>query len=83
MLLNRFLDYYFWSQGDTDETDATTDPERFPLTIQAFGAHLRNRLYYQLERDELKINPILLTDPALPNEKGNRTVASKTGNIIN
>lgn len=83
MLLNRFLDYYFWSQGDTDETDATTDPERFPLTIQAFGAHLRNRLYYQLERDELKINPILLTDPALPNEKGSRTVASKTGNIIN
>lgn len=68
LLLNRFLDYYLWAQGPTDETDVTTDPDRLPLTIQAFGSHLRNRLYYQLERDELKINPILLTDPALPTD---------------
>lgn len=68
LLLNRFLDYYLWAQGPTDETDVTTDPDRLPLTIQAFGSHIRNRLYYQLERDELKINPILLTDPALPTD---------------
>lgn len=73
LLLNRFLDYYLWAQGPTDETDVTTDPERLPLTMQAFGSHLRNRLYYQLERDELKINPILLTDPALPTDSNINT----------
>ena len=41
--------------------------------MQAFGSHLRNRLYYQLERDELKINPILLTDPALPTDSNINT----------
>lgn len=66
LLLNRFIDYYFWTQGPSEETDVTTDINRIDLTIQAFGSHLRNRIYYQLEHDELKVNPILLTDPAIP-----------------
>ena len=37
----------------------------------ALGAHLRNRINYRLENRALKINPILLTDPALlPISKG-------------
>lgn len=71
LLLNRFLDYYIWTTSDTDETDVTTDWDRMPLTIQAFGAHLRNRIYYQLEHDDLQINPIILTDPALPEKSSN------------
>lgn len=67
LLLNRFVDYYIWSTGPTDEADVTTEPDRMPLTMKAFGAHVRNRIYYRLDRDELRINPVLLTQPELPN----------------
>jgi len=66
LLLNRFVDYYIWSTGPTDEADVTTEPDRMPLTMKAFGAHVRNRIYYRLDRDELRINPVLLTQPELP-----------------
>lgn len=82
-LLNRFIDYFLWIQGPTEEADVTTDPERMPLTIQAFGGHVRNRIYYRLERDELRINPILLTDFALPNKTGTLCVNAKTSIPLN
>lgn len=72
LLLNRFIDYFFWLNGMTDEGDATTDPDRIGLTMQALGSHIRNRIYYQLEHNDLRINPILLTDPAIP--EGNNLI---------
>jgi len=65
-LLTRFLDYYIWRQSGINEGDVTTNPDRLPLTMISFGTHLRNRLYYRMERKELEINPILLSNPALP-----------------
>lgn len=65
-LLTRFLDYYIWRQSGTNEADVTTNPDRLPQTIISFGAHLRNRLYYRMEKNELDINPILLGNPVLP-----------------
>ena len=65
-LLTRFLDYYIWRQSGTNEADVTTNPDRLPQTMVSFGAHLRNRLHYRMEKNELDINPILLSNPTLP-----------------
>ena len=66
MLYNRFVDYYFWTKGPTEEADITMLDDRISTTIEAASAHLRNRLYYRLEKEEDLLNPILLTDPKLP-----------------
>lgn len=71
LLLNRFIDYFMWTQGPSDETDQTFDADKIDVTIKSLGAHIRNRLYYQLDHDQLDINPILLTDPALPKGETN------------
>ena len=70
LLVNRFVDYLFWTRGPTDEADVTVHPSRINMTSEAFGGHLRNRIYYRLERDELHLNPILLTDFKQPETIG-------------
>ena len=78
MLYNRFIDYYFWTKGPTQEADVTMLYDNITLTIKAVSAHLLTRLYYRLEKEEDLLNPILLTDPRLPEKpSGNKNNSSK------
>lgn len=68
LLLNRFVDYLFWTRGPTDEADVTVAQDRLPLTIQAFAGHLRNRIYYRKEHGDLTdLDPLLVNSTEQPN----------------
>lgn len=66
LLVTRFIDYFIWARNGGDEVDTTFYPERFDQTVDSFAGYIRHRLYYRLDRNQLFMNPIILTDPKIP-----------------